>query len=334
MEQLAQSDKDDLAKQLSRAKEEHEEDQKERRLSKAGEGKVGEGGASMATLKRVEEMVQVLKRPVEGGPVGLGGALPSSKTGAVDDEVASVCKELAGLLEDSEPCRVYLRQCGGVAALVKVVKGGSDGAMVVREAVGALMVACLNERNTKEGVKHGLYPALVVRLSSEDDELASSAALLLGNCAVEVEQRREISRVLSSDVGDGTQMMGLSHLLRMLRPGKPPSVAASALMVLQNCAVDKPSRAAFQRLQGDRDAVPDTPLGDISALLASSSTRFGRRRTHFLLPYQHLTTTYGAFTLTLCVSMTKSELADTDGTFLSTGILSSKSGLLLSWVTF
>jgi len=62
-----------------------------------------------------------------------------------------------------------------------------------------------------------MLTALVGQLSGGGAELVAAAALLLGNCAVEPEQRRAVSSALAG--GNGT---GLAALLAMFAPGAPP----------------------------------------------------------------------------------------------------------------
>ena len=83
----------EVAKQLSKAKEEYEEDKKERQLSKAVDGSQKGEDSSMATLRRLEELVKGLRsacsepraeaavegeeeEEAKGTPAGLGGGLP------------------------------------------------------------------------------------------------------------------------------------------------------------------------------------------------------------------------------------------------------------------
>lgn len=261
---------------------EQEEEQKEGMVGKAARGGVG---ADMDTLRKVEELSKALCLSPSSGagdhhqPAGLGLGLPPSRKSKIPacKAVAEAAQELADLLNEHDSCRVYLRQCGGLEALLKLVGSSEAGPETLVAAIGALQAACTNERTAAAAVSKGLYPALVLLLASSKESFGvkSAAALLLGNCAVDHDERKAVSAALAGALPQVLPLLGDQG-------APPPSFQASLLVLLQNCAVEKTAQDAFVAAQAGRGLETGTPLGDVAALLSSTRSLLAERAASLL----------------------------------------------------
>ena len=252
-------DNAEIVAQLEKAKAEYEEDQKERRVKKAAEagGEQPESGASLTKLRELEELVKVVRNtsaaedPLtdpnlkpKATPAGLGSTLPppqkkksATSAAASTSTKSTALKSLTALLREDDSYRVYVRQCGGLEALLAIVKprGSPKGANEeLLGAIDALAAACLNERNTASAAGSGMYKALVALLDCEalGLEVRSASALLLGNCTVEAEQRKAVSTALASSLN------GTLSLLRS--PGGGSNAQAASGQVRRLSYLDNP----------------------------------------------------------------------------------------------
>ncbi|XRB13669.1 hypothetical protein RI054_06g35070 [Pseudoscourfieldia marina] len=271
-------DSPETAAQLKRARASLEVERRAKaaakRLAKGEEG--GEGGASLATLRRVEKLAKVLHPPIAAAvpsPSEGGGeaASPPPPPPAVEDParrpaaLAEACGELRTLAEmegaEGEDVRAHAKACGALDAAARIARGEDappppPAAPVAPSAPMRLLCALCRSDACQDVIATDAYlgAKCADAIASSDVESAAAGAQLLYMLTGTASARKALTPPLT----DPERGMAAKLIERCARADEAPSAAASAAGLLGNLCLDAALRAPLRSL----------PLKPVAALLS------------------------------------------------------------------